>query len=66
MFNPFPPSAAYIRQRIGSALVQIMACRLTLLFGTKPLPEPMLAYCQLDSREQISMKFESEFYNFHL
>ena len=29
-----------------------MACR---LFGAKPLPEPMLAYCQLDSWEQISM-----------
>ena len=39
-----------------------MACR---LFGAKPLPEPMLAYCQLDSLEQISMKFESWFYHFH-
>ena len=28
-----------------SALVQVMACR---LLGTKPLPEPMLAFCQLD------------------
>ena len=27
------------------------------LFGAKPLPEPMLAYCQLDSWEQISMNF---------
>ena len=32
--------------------------------GTKQLPEPMLAYCQLDSWEQISVKFESEFYHF--
>ena len=39
-----------------------MACR---LFGAKPLPEPMLAYCQLDSWEQISVKFESELYHFH-
>ena len=39
-----------------------MACR---LFGAKPLPEPMLAYCQLDSREQISVKFGSEFFHFH-
>ena len=38
-----------------------MACR---LFGSKPLPEPMMAYCQLDFLEQISMKFESEFYHF--
>ena len=30
-----------------------MACR---LFGTKPLPEPMLTYCHLDSWEQISVK----------
>ena len=29
----------------GSALVQIMACR---LFGAKPLSKPMLGYCQLD------------------
>ena len=30
-----------------------MACR---LFGAKPLPEPMPAYCQPDSWEQILMK----------
>ena len=35
----------YMRQWIGSALVQIMACR---LFGTKQLSKPMLGYCQLD------------------
>ena len=35
-----------------------MACR---LFAAKPLPEPMLAYCQLYSSEQISVKLESEF-----
>ena len=51
-----------MRQRTGSALVQLMACR---LFGAKPLPKPMLTYCQLDSWEQISVKFESEFYHFH-
>ena len=32
--DSFPPSAAYMRQWIGSALAQIMACRLS---GTKPL-----------------------------
>ena len=53
-----PSSAAYIRQLTKSALVQEMACR---LFGAKPLPEPMLAYRQLDSWEQISVKFLSEF-----
>ena len=33
------------------ALVQIMACQLA---GAKPLSEPMLEYCWLDSWEQIS------------
>ena len=47
---------------LGQVLVQIMACH---LFGNKPLPEPILAFCQLDSWEQISVKFKSEFYHFH-
>ena len=38
------PSAAYMRQGTGLALFQIMACR---LIGAKPLPEPLLIYCQL-------------------
>ena len=45
VLNSSPPSAAYMCQWIGSALVQIMACR---LFSTKPLSKPMLGYCQLD------------------
>ena len=44
-FNSSPPSAAYMRQWIGSALVQLMACR---LFGAKPFSKQMLGYCQLD------------------
>ena len=60
--NPSPSSAAYMRHWTGSSLVQVMAC---LLFGAKPLPEPMLAYCWLDSWEHNWMKFESEFYHFH-
>ena len=43
--NLSPPSAAYMRQWIGSALVQIMACR---LFSTNPLSKQMLVYCQVD------------------
>ena len=39
-----------------------MAC---CLFSTKPLSKPVLANCQLESWEHISMKFESEFYHFH-
>ena len=46
----------------GLALVPIMACR---LFSAKPLPEPMLAYCQLDSWEHISVKYELKFHHFH-
>ena len=42
IFNSSPPSVAYMRQLTGSALVQIMACR---LIGAKPLSEPMLEYC---------------------
>ena len=49
--NSSPHSAAYMRQWTGPSLVQVMACR---LFCAKPLPEPMMAYCQLDSWEKIS------------
>ena len=49
-----PPSVAYMRQSISSALVQIMACS---LFGAKPLSMPMLGYCQMDPSEQTSVKF---------
>ena len=62
LFNSSPPRAAYMRQWTRPAFVQVMACR---LFGAKPLPEPILAYCQLDSEELITVKYESEFYNFH-
>ena len=36
------PLVPDMRQWVGSALVQIMACR---LFGAKPLSKPMLEYC---------------------
>ena len=54
MLNSSPPSDACIRQWIGSALVQIMACR---LFGTKPLSKPMQSYCQLDLRNKLKWNF---------
>ena len=38
-FNSSPPSTVHMSQWTGSALVQIMACR---LIGTKPLPELIL------------------------
>ena len=54
--NSSPPNATYMRQWTGSTLVQVIAC---CLFGTKPLPEPMLSYCQLYLYKQTSVKFES-------
>ena len=56
-FNASLPSVAYMSQWIGSALVQIMACR---LFGAKPLSKPLSGYRQLDPKEQTSVKFESK------
>ena len=35
-----------------------MAC---CLFGADPLPEPMLLYCQLDPKKQISVKLQSKY-----
>ena len=64
--NSSPASAAYTRQWTGSALVQIMTCRLS---GAKPLPERMLAYCRMESLEsgvwRISMIFDSKLYHVH-
>ena len=62
IFNSSSLSAAYIRQWIVSALVQIMACRLC---GAKPSSEPMLDYYQLDPLEQSPMKFKSKYKLFH-
>ena len=59
--NSSPPNAIYMCQWTESALVSVMTCR---LFGAKPLPEPMLVYCQMDSWEQTSVKFKLEFYHF--
>ena len=48
----------FIRQWIGSTLVQIMACR---LFGPKPLSEPTRTHCQLGHLVQTSVKFKSKY-----
>ena len=61
LINSLRPSDAYMRQWLMPTLVERMACRLN---GAKP-SEPMLGYCQLDSWEQISVKFESKFHHFH-
>ena len=46
---------AYMCHWTGSSLVQVMVSH---LFSTKPLLEPMVAYCQLGPWEQNSAKFE--------
>ena len=33
------------------------------MFGNKSLPEPMLAYCQLDTQEPNSIKFDANYNN---
>ena len=43
-------------------LVQIMACR---LFDTRPLPEPMLQYCQSGPRKHISLNCFFKFKSFY-
>ena len=60
--NSSSTSAAYMRQWIGSTLVQIMGYRLD---GAKPFSEAMLNYCQLDPGEHISMKFYLKLKYFH-
>ena len=47
-----------MRQWTGSTLLQITACR---LFDTKPLPQPMQPYCQLDLSTLISMKLQAKY-----
>ena len=52
--NLLRPSDAYPRLYTEPSLVPIIACR---LFGTKPLSEPKLVYCELEACKQISEKF---------
>ena len=65
--NSSPPSVAYMCQWTGSALVQVMACR---LFSAKPSPEPILAYYQFFGQKNVNeIRFEiqnSSFLKMHL
>ena len=56
-----PPTAAYLRQWIGSTLVQAVASR---LFGAKPLPEAVLTYYRLEPYKQTSV-LGSKYKTFH-
>ena len=53
-FTHLPPSAAYMRQWIWSALIQIMACR---LFSAIPLSKPMLVIVNCSLRNKLQLKF---------
>ena len=46
--NSFMPSNANMLQSTEPPLIQVMICG---LFGTKPLPEPVMPHCQLISVE---------------
>ena len=66
ILNSSLPSAAYMHQGIGSALVQIVACH---LFGAKPLSIPMLLFGPLigTSFSEILIKIQnSSFTKMHL
>ena len=52
--NSSAPSAAYMRQWIGSVLVQIMA---RCLFGAKLLSKPMPGYCKVTIRNTLRWNF---------
>ena len=60
--NSSPLSAVYMRRWTVSTLFQIMACHLN---SAKPLSKPMLKYCQLDPKENITMKFNLKLKYFH-
>ena len=61
-FNSLRPSDAYMRQwNKPSFLLRIAH----YLLGAQPLSEPMLVYCQLEPKEQTSLKFLSKFKHFH-
>ena len=53
VFKSLRPSNAYMRHWTESSLAQVMS---DSLFGPKPLPEPIQAYCQLDPWEQNFVK----------
>ena len=53
--NSLRPGDALCGIEVGSSLVHVMACH---LFSAKPLPEPLLIYCHVDTQEEISMEFK--------
>ena len=60
-FDTSRPVDEYMRQWTVSLLVQVMAWCLNC---ARPLPEPIITYCQLDPWEQTSVKVESKYNDF--
>ena len=56
--NSYSPSAVYMHQRMGSTLVQIMAC---CLLGTKPLSKWMLVIVNWTLGNKLQWKFNQNF-----
>ena len=54
VFNSLPTS---VRDSTEFLLAQVMVWRLA---SDKPLPEPIMAYCQQETLEQFSINFESK------
>ena len=59
--NSLRPSNAMWSHASWSILIQVIDC---YSFGTRPLPEPILVYCQFDHWEQTSNKFKHRLQNF--
>ena len=62
LFISFTANSAHMRRWTGSAVIQIMACRLD---GAKPLSESMMTYYLLDTKEHISEKSYLQSKYFH-
>ena len=61
-YNFSIPSDAYMPQYYKPPYILIKVCH---MYGTIPLSEIMLPYCQMDFSKQISLTFESKYNNFH-
>ena len=59
--KPLTLHTEYTHQQNTSSFVQITIFR---LFGVKPLSEPKMTCSQLDTKEQTSVQFESNYNNF--
>ena len=50
--------------KLGDTMSSLVHVKSWNLFCAKPLPEPIMTYCQSDQQEQASVKFESKYSSF--